>query len=157
MRVILTAFAALMLLSACAPLNIHYKEGQTVSRMSTDLASCDASALKQVPKDIRTRYVPATYSPYGFCKPFGPCFSHYHLGGYGYGKTERYDANEGKRKTASTQCMSALGYSQVEIPPCSAEVTRGTTIRSTQKLPPLTKNSCSIRLKSGGWQIVTPG
>jgi hypothetical protein len=143
-----------LLLASCTPLNLQYKEGESVSQMSSDLAACEASALKQLPKEIHTRYYPPTYLPYAYCRPHGGCYYRYYPSYYG--RTQRYDANEGKRNTVIKQCMADQGYTPTKIPTCSAEVARSTPAQSTEILPPLTENSCAIHHKSGGWQIVNP-
>ncbi len=135
-------------LSACSTLHLQYKEGEKVARAATDLASCKASALKQFPKDIRLRYLPPFYPPYGYYGPYSY---------YGYSSPQRYDANEGKRETAVKQCMADQGYIPAKIPACSAELAKITPAQTTVILPPLTENSCVIRYQSGGWQIVNPG
>ena len=52
--------------------------------------------------------------------------------------------------------MGDKGYVKASIKRCDAQTTRATPLRATQVLPPITANSCAIRLKSGRWQIVTP-
>lgn len=140
-----------LLLTSCTALSLNYKEGELVSRMTTDLASCKASALEEFPQDIRIRYLPPLFLPYGYYGYYG------YYPYYGYSRPERYDANKDKRNTAITQCMSDQGYTRVKIPACSSGVAQATRIQSTDVMPPLMENSCSIRLKSGGWQIVNPG
>ncbi len=147
MKKILISGVYSLLLTSCTALSIQYKEGEKVSRMSTDLASCKASALKQLPEDTRIRYRPPVYlNGYPGHYPY-----------YGYSRPERYDANEGKRNIAVNQCMADQDYAMVNIPACTTDVAGTTRIQSTDIMPALTENSCSIRLKSGGWQIVNPG
>jgi hypothetical protein len=155
MRHILLITLAVLLLASCAPLKLHYKEGQPVSRMATDLAMCKSQALAQVPEDIRTRYIPPPYPPYGYYGPYGGYYYPYYP--YAHGRFERYDANQSKRDEVTTQCMQDQGYTQVKLPTCSPDIVRATQIHATKVMPPLSEKSCAIRLKSGGWQIVTPG
>lgn len=149
-----TALAAAAMLCGCAPLSIYYKEGETVARMDRDETACEVTALRQVPPDLRSRYIPPTYSPYQVCNALGHCSWRQRL--VSPGRWERYDANEGLRARVATQCMADKGYARTKIKRCDAETTRAVTIRATQVLPPLNEGSCAIRLKSGRWQIVTP-
>ncbi len=145
---------ALVLLGACAPLSIYYKEGADVVQSEINLTQCQVSALKEVPRDIRTRYVPARYAPYTHCNAAGYCSTHYRM--ISPARTETYDANARLRVKVVDQCMAMVGYRPVALPQCNAETTRKTALTATKTLPPLTPKSCAIRLKSGNWQIVTP-
>lgn len=148
------ALAATVLLAACAPLQIYYKEGETVARMDRDQTRCETGALRQVPSDIRSRYIPPTYAPYQVCNAHGYCYWHQRL--VSPGRYEKYDANEALRGKVSAQCMADQGYALARIKRCDTTTTRQTQIHATRVLPPLSDNSCAIRLKSGRWQIVTP-
>ena len=143
-----------LLLSGCAPLSLYYKEGESVARMEQTQTACAVAARKDVPPDIRTRYIPPTYMPYQSCTANGQCHTHYRI--LTPGRVEQYDAAEALRGKVEGQCMAARGYARVSVPQCDAETTRATVLRATQTLPPLTRDSCAIRLKSGRWQIVTP-
>ncbi|WP_299842811.1 hypothetical protein [uncultured Roseovarius sp.] len=147
--------AASFFLTSCAPLQIFYKEGETVARMERDQTTCEVSALRQVPTDIRSRYIPPVYEPYQYCHGYGHCYWRHQL--ISPGRYERYDANEGLRSKVSDQCMADQGYARAKIKRCDTATTRATRLRATQVLPPLTAQSCAIRLKSGRWKIVTPG
>ena len=151
-KVLITAAAVL---SACAPLHIYYKQGQTVARMDRDETDCEITALRQVPPDIRTRYIPPTYTTYPVCIANGHCYWRKRL--VSPGRYEKYDANISLRTKVTEQCMADKGYVKTSIKRCDAQTTRATPLRATQVLPPVTANSCAIRLKSGRWQIVTPG
>lgn len=146
---------ATVFLAACAPLELFYKEGETVSQMARDELACETTALRQVPADIRTRYIPPTYQPYKICNGYGHCYWHQRL--LSPGRYETYDANAPLRTRATQQCMGEKGYVPTKIKRCDSATTRTTALRATQVLPPLSSNSCAIRLKSGRWQIVTPG
>ncbi len=147
--------AALIAMTACAPLQTFYKEGETVARLDRTLTTCKVNALAQVPTDIRRRYVPPTYAPYRICRGHGHCYWHHRI--LSPGRYEEYDANLSLRRTVTGQCMADKGFMRASIPPCDAEVTRNTDLKATQVMPPLTAKSCAIRLKSGRYQIVTPG
>ena len=147
-----TALVAFTLLTACAPLQIFYKEGETVAKLSDDLTRCEVSALTQVPPDIRTRYIPPQYAPYQICNGTS-CTWHQRL--ISPGRFEQYDAHISLRNSVSDQCMVNRGYVKTKIKLCDTETIRATPIRATQVLPPITAKSCAIRIKSNRWQIVS--
>lgn len=147
--------AAGLFLGACSPLELFYKEGETVAQMDRDELQCQTSALRQVPKDIRQRYIPPTYQSYQVCSGLGHC--HWQQRLISPGRFESYDANSGLRRKVTDQCMADLGYVRTKIQRCDTSTTRATPLRATQVLPPVTAKSCAIKLKSGRWQIVTPG
>lgn len=146
--------SALVLLGACAPLNIYYKDGADVAQSEANLTRCQVSALAQVPRDMRTRYIPARYAPYSTCNAGGYCYRRHRM--ISPPRTETYDANVNLRDKVVGQCMAMAGYRPVSVPQCDAETTRTTPLAATQTLPTLTPKSCAIRLKSGNWQIITP-
>ena len=145
---------ALVLLAACAPLNIYYKEGADVAQSEANLTQCQVSALAEVPRDIRTRYIPAQYMPYSTCTAGGYCYRRYRM--ISPPRSESYDANANLRDKLVRQCMAMAGYRPVSLPRCDAETVRTTVLAATKTLPALTPESCAIRLESGNWQIVTP-
>lgn len=150
----ITLSLAAALVAACTPLKVYYKEGAQVSRMDSDLTNCNVSALAEVPKDIRTRYIPPSYTPLPFCYGQGGCFWQDQI--TSPGRYVEYDANEDLRTQVSGQCMAQHGYTLVELPACDSAITHSVPLRATQIMPPLGPKSCAIRLKSGRWQVVTP-
>ncbi|SLN12714.1 hypothetical protein PEL8287_00440 [Roseovarius litorisediminis] len=150
----LALMATTALIVACAPLKIYYKEGVQVARMETDQTDCEISALEKVPKDIRTRYIPPTYTPYQYCDRYGRCYWRQRL--VSPGRHVSYDSNGPLRDKVTAQCMAQKGYQLVELPACGSAVTQSVPVHATQVLPRLGPKSCAIRLKSGRWQIVTP-
>ena len=54
------------------------------------------------------------------------------------------------------QCMADQGYEKVSLKPCPPEVVEATVITATRVQPPLTKDSCAIRIRGGKYQIVNP-
>ncbi|WP_300547094.1 hypothetical protein [Roseovarius sp.] len=143
-----------LLLGACAPLDIYYKEGADVARSEANLTECQVSALARVPRDMRTRFIPTRYAPYTACNAGGRCYTRYRL--ISPPRTETHDLNARLRHKVVDQCMAEAGYRPVSLPQCDSATTRATALHATQTLPPLTPQSCVIRLKSGNWQIVTP-
>ncbi len=150
-----TIVAACILAAGCTPLHLYYKEGETVAQMDRDETVCETTALRQVPADIRRRYIPPTYQNYKVCHSVGHCRWHQRL--ISPGRYESYDANLSLRTRVTEQCMADKGYVRTKIKRCDTATTRATTLRATQVLPPVSAQSCAIRLKSGRWQIVTPG
>lgn len=141
-------------LSGCLPLSVYYKEGAQVSRIDSDQVQCDVFALKQVPQDIRRRYIPPVYQTRKHCNSLGHCSVRRIL--LAPGKWERFDANIGLREKVSAQYMIARGYDRVQLRACSPAVIEATPITATQVQPPLTSQSCAIRIKGDKYQIVTP-
>ncbi len=149
-----TAVSACLLAAACAPLQLYYKEGETVARMDRDETGCEVTALRQVPADIRTRYIPPQYQHYKVCHGAGYC--HWQRRMISPGRYESYDANLPLRTSVTEQCMADKGYVRTSIKRCDAATIEATALHATTVLPPISENSCAIRLKSGRWQIVTP-
>ncbi len=143
-----------LLLAGCLPLSLYYKEGVEVSRVDSDLTRCGVFALKEVPRDIRRRYIPPVYDYRRYCNSTGQCTVRRVL--IRPGRWESYDANEGLRSSVQAQCMAGRGYQKVKLQACSPTVIENTRVTSTRVLPPLTANSCAIRIKGGKYQIVTP-
>ncbi len=148
------ALAAGLVLTGCAPLQIYYKEGETVARMDRDRTGCEVRALRQVPPDIRSRYIPPIYTPYQVCTGHGICYWRHRL--TAPGRYEEYDASLPLRTKVTRQCMADQGYALAKFKPCDGDTVRATRKHATRVLPPITDASCAIRLKSGRWQIVTP-
>ena len=148
------ALFVVLALSSCGPTTIYHRDGADVSRIDSDLSACRVSALNQVPVNERQRYIAPTYTYRSFCYAGGYCHSRRVLLRPGYFET--YDVNEGLRADVTRSCMTNKGFDRVSLPLCSAEVTRATTITRTRVQPPITDNSCIIRIQNGGYQIVNP-
>lgn len=144
----------LAVLSACTPLNLYYQEGASVTRITRDEASCRNEALRLVPVDTRTRYISGTKAPRTICNAAGYCQTVWMQ--ITPDRIETYDANEGARLSYARNCMIAKGYERVRLPACPPDVVEATPLARTTILPPLTGNSCAIRLEGGGWQVVSP-
>ncbi|MGK7652972.1 hypothetical protein ACSQ76_11330 [Roseovarius sp. B08] len=141
-------------LSGCLPTNVYYREGAPVSGVERDRTQCDVAALRQVPVRTLTRFIPPTYSYRPICNGAGKCRTVRVL--LSPGRWESYDANEGLRARVARQCMADQGYQKVSLKPCPPEVVEATVITATRVQPPLTENSCAIRIKGGKYQIVNP-
>ena len=144
-----------VVLTGCFPLSVYYREGAEVSRIERDETACQVSALKQVPVRKLTRYIPPSYSYKKSCNSSGVCHTIPVL--ISPGRWETYDANEGVRAKVAGQCMVDRGYQKVRVKPCAPDVVEATTITATRIQPPLTGQSCAIRIKGNKYQIVTPG
>ncbi|QFT93033.1 hypothetical protein FIU86_09265 [Roseovarius sp. THAF9] len=143
------------LLAGCLPTTVYYKEGAPVSGVARDRTQCNVAALREVPVRTLTRYIPPTYSYRPVCNAAGACKTVRVL--LSPGRWERYDANEGLRARVARQCMADQGYQKVSLKPCPPEVVEATVITATRVQPPLTENSCAIRIRGGKYQIVNPG
>lgn len=140
--------------AGCTPLSLFYKEGAPVQRLNTDLAECKLQGLRNVPVDQDTRFIPGTETPKTICDANGLCQTVWVQ--ITPDKIETYDANEGLREDYVEACMGKQGYQPVSLPACNDAVVRATRLSATKVLPPLSSNSCAIRLKTGQYQIVTP-
>ena len=142
-------------LSGCLPLSVYYREGAEVGGIARDRTACDVAALREVPVRKLTRYIPPTYSYRKSCNATGACTTILIL--VSPGRWESYDANEGLRARVAVQCMADKGYAKVKLKPCPSDVVADTTITATRVQPPLTSQSCAIKIRAGKYQIVTPG
>ena len=147
---------ALTLLGACAPFEIYYKTGTSVTKLQTDTTNCEVSALRDAPVANQIRQEAPYYIPgRTYCDANGNC----HQGG-GYwrqGRVYSVDVNAPLRQRVLDLCMANKGYQRTEIPVCSQSIARAAPPAITQTLPQLTSNSCVIRNEGGSWQIVTVG
>jgi len=140
----------LVLVAACAPPPLYYKAGADPAQRDAVLTRCEVAALAQVPRDIRTQYLPPRHMPHPYCGPYGRC-------GYGHvliepARTERYDANAELRARVVGQCMAEAGFRPVRLPACAP----GVKAAPGAAQPPLGSESCARRVPDGGWQVVTP-
>ncbi|MEL7013593.1 MAG: hypothetical protein AAFO72_09965 [Pseudomonadota bacterium] len=146
--------SAALCVAACAPISVYHREGMETARVSSDLLACEVDALNQVPVNQRQRFIPPEYTYRSFCYTNGHCVSRRVLIRPGYFET--YDANVGLRADVKASCMTRKGFSRVSLPQCSRDVINNTVISGNTIQPALTETSCIIRLKSGGYQIVSP-
>ncbi len=142
------------LVAGCVPLSLFYKEGTSVQRLNTDLSECKLQGLKALPVDQDTRFIPGTQTPKTLCDANGHCHTVWVQ--ITPDKIETYDANENAREDYVEACMGKSGYQPVRLPACNDAVVKVTRLSATKVLPPLSSNSCAIRLKTGQYQIVTP-
>ncbi len=142
----------LVALAACAPPPLFHKAGAGPDQVAALRTQCEVAALRDVPRDIRTTYVPPRYIPHFYHGPHG----RFHRGFVRVepGRTESYDANADLRARVVDQCMAEAGFRPVRLPACTRD-TPAPTAGSAQ--PPLGPTSCARRLPDGGWQVVTPG
>ncbi|WP_454274391.1 hypothetical protein [Roseovarius sp. MBR-154] len=142
-------------LFACAPPALYHKPGAVPAQIESNLTNCQVAALERVPRDIRTRYIPPQYAPYTYCDGRGYCYTRTRLVRADY--TETYDANEGLRARVVEQCMAHAGYRPVALPQCDPDRVRAANVPAEAPQPSLDGTSCTVRLPSGAWRIVTPG
>lgn len=145
---------ALAVLVACAPPALYHKPGASPALVERTRTNCEVAALRAVPRDIRTRFIPAQYSYMPFCNHFGTCFHRTHM--IQPPRTESYDANDGLRARVVDQCMAEAGFRPVSLPQCDPDRVRSANLPPDTAQPPLGANSCALRLPSGQWRIVTP-
>ena len=152
-RIALRVVPVVALLGACAPPTIYHKTGAAPAQVEAARTRCEVAALRAVPRDIRTHYVPASYLPSRRCTAHGPCFTHYML--VSPARYESYDANAALRARAADQCMVEAGFAPVRLPACDPDTVAAPPADAAQ--PPLAETSCALRTGAGGWRIVTPG
>lgn len=141
-------------LAGCAPMSLYYREGVEVTRMQSDLTTCEVGALKDVPESRQVRRGPPRYIPGPrYCDGTGTC--RYGPGYYIPGELYTVDANAGLRARVSDQCMAQKGYREISLPQCSAAVAQSVPSGVTRVLPKLTESACVIRNSGGSWQIVS--
>ena len=147
----------LMLLAACAgPVDMYYKPGISVSRLSTDTTDCQVRALRDAPVANQIRQRPPIFVPGNtWCDPKGRCYT---SPGYWIdGGTYTIDANADLRGRVEAQCMAARGYAPLTLPRCSQQVVAAAPAKRTTRMPRVGPESCIITYEGGGFQIVTPG
>jgi hypothetical protein len=143
-----------LLLAACGPLGIYHKAGTSVALMNDTQTTCEVEALGKVPVDRRIEREPVRIVPRRVCDSKNNCTTVYDRVG---GEVRTYDANEDLRQRVLNQCMTAKGYTYVELPACSQSIKRAAPVGVTTVMPRLAPNSCAITNNNGTWQIVTPG
>ena len=91
----LPALICLALMAACAPPPLYHKAGADPALAEARRTQCEVAALREVPRDIRTTYVPPRYMPAPFFDAHGHRWHGFVL--LEPGRTESYDANAALR------------------------------------------------------------
>ena len=154
MRYGVCLFLTLAMLAACAPPPLWHKTGIAPARLHADLTACRVAALAQVPERIRRYYKPADYITRPVCDAAGNCYVQRIL--LRPAQYERFDANAGLREDVAQACMADKGYTQARLPACQSPQGQKITVNTAAPLPPLSDESCAVRLPSGDWRIITP-
>ncbi len=156
MKTILPALICLLTLSACGPLSLYYREGESVARMQTETTNCQVQALKDAPVANQVRQSPPVYWPgRTYCDGRGRCYRN--PGWWEPGRIYTVDVNQGLRNKVEAQCMAQKGYRPVSLPPCKQGVKSRVAPARTTTLPPLSTESCFVKFEDGSFQIITPG
>lgn len=158
MKSLCTVFVLLLILSACAPAPVYYREGASIAKMEDDLLNCRVAAVKDAPVATELRRgAPRYYPGYVRCHNGGQC---YRTGGYFYpGEVYSVDVNASLRSDLQNRCMARKGYAPVELPRCRTGTTAATVTDQTASsdiMPPLSQNSCIIEGNGGPAQIIDP-
>lgn len=151
-RLLLPLFGALV---ACASPVLYHRPGADPVQVEAERTRCEVAALREVPRDIRTRYHPPQYAPSVRCSPRGYCLQHYGL--IAPGRAESYDANAGLRAGVVDQCMMQAGFRPVTLPRCAPGTEAADAADGAAAQSDLAPDSCALRLPSGQWRIATPG
>ncbi|WP_299660754.1 hypothetical protein [uncultured Ruegeria sp.] len=156
MKTILPTLICLLILSACGPLSLYYREGESVSRMQNETTNCQVQALKDAPVANQVRQSPPVYWPgRTYCDGRGRCYRN--PGWWEPGRVYTVDVNQGLRNNVEAQCMAQKGYRPVSLPPCKQGVKSRVPPTRTTTLPPLSSASCFVKFDDGSFQIITPG
>lgn len=147
--------AALLLVSACSPVETWYKAGGTAGQSTADLTACRVEGVRTVPANTQIGVTPIRSTP-----PRTQCYGkgdkvrcHTVPGRIYGGQRYSYDANAPLRDDVVTQCMAGLGYRPVSLPACTAS--QKPAVLVDRGMPPLTPDSCAVPTR-GGTVIVTP-
>lgn len=156
MKTVLPLLVCLMILSACGPLSLYYREGESVQRMQTETTQCRVQALKDAPVANQIRQSPPIYWPgRSYCDSRGRCYRS--PGWWEPGNIYTVDVNQGLRNTVEAQCMAQKGFRPVSLKPCKQGVKSRVPAVRTTTLPPLSTESCFVKFDDGSFQIITPG
>lgn len=147
------AVLTLILLPACVPSTIYYREGAAVASVDQALAQCTAQAARAVPVVLETRYTPLRVRRDTFCDADGNCDVEIETEG---GEPYDVDVNTDRRAASVAQCMAAARFAPVTLPACPPDVARAAPAGTTTTLPRLTPQSCAVT-RDGGVRIVTRG
>lgn len=157
MKTVLRLLLPVMALSACdSPLSLYYREGESVSRLQTETTQCQLQAVQDVPVATQVRQSPPTYWPgRTYCDGRGHCYRS--AGWWQPGQVYTVDVNQGLRNEVEAQCMAQKGFRPISLPPCKQSVRSSAPNVPTTTLPPLTTQSCYVKLDNGAFQILNPG
>ncbi len=156
MKTVLRLLLTVVILSSCSPLSLYYREGETVSRMQAETQKCQVDALQDVPVANQVRQSPPTYWPgRTYCDGRGRCYRS--PGWWQPGQVYTVDVNKTLRNQVEAQCMAQKGYRPVSLPPCKQGVKSQVPRTRTTTLPPLSTQSCFVKIEGGSFQIITPG
>ncbi len=157
MKTVLRLLLPVMALSACdSPLSLYYREGESVSRLQTETTQCQLQAVQDVPVATQVRQSPPTYWPgRTYCDGRGHCYRS--AGWWQPGQVYTVDVNQGLRDEVEALCMAQKGFRPVSLPPCKQSVRSSASNVPTTTLPPLTTQSCYVKLDNGAFQILNPG
>ncbi|EBA17784.1 hypothetical protein RSK20926_18637 [Roseobacter sp. SK209-2-6] len=153
LRTRILVFLLPLMLAACGPLNVYFRDGVSQARLDRDLLACEVKALKEAPVAAEIRHRPPVFYPgRRVCNSEGHCWTT--PGHWVDGGSYTVDVNRALRGRIEQSCMAQKGYQQLALPRCT----------NTLNLPPqplaqtplrLDGNSCAIQRKNGTVQIVT--
>lgn len=150
------ALTGLLLLTACAPATVYYRQGASVSRLQTDLTDCQVRALRDAPVATEIRQGPPLFWPgRTYCNPAGQCYAT--PGYWEPGNIYSVDVNADLRGRVEQQCMARRGYQPVTLGRCTQSIRNQVSPEPETRLPGITAQSCVIPQDGGGYRIVTPG
>jgi hypothetical protein len=120
--------AAALFLAGCqtGPLPSAFKPGTTASQRQFDYDQCKVASLQEIPQAMATQMSGGVYSPGTVqCRTIGTYTSCNESGGLNIPATATtYDANQELRGRYITRCMTAKGYSILNLPMCTTAEAR---------------------------------
>ena len=156
MKTVARLLLPVLILSGCSPLSLYYREGESVSRLQAETTECKVDALQDVPVANQIRQSPPVYWPgRTFCDGRGYC--HRTPGWWEPGRVYTVDVNHDLRNSVEAQCMAKKGFQPVTLPRCDQGIRSKVPAERTLKLPPLSPQTCFVKLGDGSYQIITPG
>lgn len=155
MRVCLVLILLFFGAVSCGPKTTFHRTGASVSLMQNTLLDCQVAALKDAPVSSQIRQGPPRYIPgSSYCHKDGDCYRR--AGYFAPGEVYTVDTNARLRSNLTTRCMAREGFQRVQLPRCPAGTPAPDISNLTDEMPPLSADSCLLKLPGGGSRIVSP-
>ncbi|MEP1612563.1 MAG: hypothetical protein ABJL72_11665 [Roseobacter sp.] len=126
-----------------------------MTKMRASLLACQVSALEQAPVATELRQEPPRYIPVrSYCRSSGRC---YREGGFFVsGQIYSVDVNAKLRGDVEKQCMLSQSYSSVKVKRCTSGLHPPNDAGNSNRMPPLSENTCVTKDTQGQWVIIDP-
>lgn len=154
LRLLVLPALAAVLLAACGPIDVYYRQGAPVQRLESDTLSCKVDALKKAPVANQLRQQPATYYPGERICRDGSCWTR--PGHWVEGRIYTVDINQNLRQRLEQSCMAAKGYQQLPIRRCTMKEASARLAYAPDRLAPLSQDACVWVSPSDELRILNP-